>query len=29
LKSFAYRLAHLAFPRLLNIEAVATLFYLA
>ena len=29
LKSFAYRLAHLAFPRPLTIAAVAALFYLA
>jgi hypothetical protein len=29
LKSFAYRLAHLAFPRPLTVAAVATLFYLA
>ena len=29
LKSFAYRLAHLALPRPLTIAAVAALFYLA
>lgn len=29
LKSFAYRLAHLALPRPLMISAVAALFYLA
>jgi hypothetical protein len=29
LKSFAYRLAHLALPRALTICAVAALFYLA
>lgn len=29
LKSFAYRLAHLALPRLLILTTVAALFYLA